>query len=226
MTSPEDIARAAKAALPNAAPGTLGIAVAVAMSESSSNAAAEGPMDRTGNVPTGLWQIKHKIHAGKGGGPTDPTAYRQWLKTPTNNAKAMAVVSSGGTVWSPWADFTNGRYTNHLAAANRAVEAITGEKVEGADPTPGGAGVADALLDVPGDVVDFVLGPVDEGIAEVGRGVAAVAGYLASATRWITNRHNIGRALLVVGGMALGIAALTIVAKPVVTDVAKTVKPI
>lgn len=223
--APEEIARVAKAALPNAEPGRLGLIVATAMHESSSNPGAEGPTDRNGNVPTGLWQIKHKLHAGKGGGPTDPQAYRQWLKTPLNNAKAMAVISSNGTNLSPWESFNTGRYKQYLDEANAAVESITGEDITGADATPSG-GVVDAFLDIPGDVVDFVLGPVDEGIAEVGRGIGALLGYVASGYRWITNRDNIVRVVYVAGGLALGITALSIVAKPVVADVAKTVKPI
>jgi hypothetical protein len=221
--APEEIARVAKAALPNAEPGRLGLIVATAMHESSSNPTAEGPTDRNGNVPTGLWQIKHKLHAGKGGGPTDPQAYRQWLKTPLNNAKAMAVISSNGTNLSPWESYTSGRYQQYLAEANAAVESITGEDITGADATPSG-GVADAFLDIPGDVAGWIGEAT--GLDAVGRGLAALGGYLASATRWITNRDNIVRVVYVGGGLALGITALSIVAKPVVADVAMTVKPI
>lgn len=225
MTSPEDIARAAKAALPNAAPGTLGIAVAVAMHESSSNPAAAGPVDRNGNVPTGLWQIKHKLHAGKGGGPSNPEQYRQWLKTPTNNAKAMAVISSNGSNWSPWESYNKGRYVQYLDEANAAVEAITGEKVEGADPYGDpGAGVASALLDAPGDIAGWI-GEVT-GLDAIGRALGVGATALSSATRWVTDRDNIVRMAYVAGGLALAVTALSIVAKPVVADAVKTVKPI
>lgn len=223
--APEEIARVAKAALPNAEPGRLGLIVATAMHESSSDPNAEGPMDRNGNVPTGLWQIKHKLHAGKGGGPSDPTAYKQWLKTPLNNAKAMAVVSSNGTNLAPWESFTSGRYQQYLDEANAAVEAITGEDIEPVGPYGDpGAGVAEVFLDAPAAIAGWIGKAT--GLDAIGRGIAALGGYVASAYRWITNRDNIVRVAYVAGGLALAITALSIVARPVVADVAKTVKPI
>lgn len=148
----------------------------------------------------GLFQISEQ-HIGKAG-----TTSVADLKNPTKNfqvAKALYMESG----WAPWRA-SGGKPTPRaefeLAANNPT---LGGLDLEGHEPI----GVLDDLENFAGDTADAIAQAVQ---------------VVTDAGRWLTDVHNITRILYVVGGVALGLVALSIIARPVVKDVAKTVSPI
>lgn len=198
-------------------PNKVALAVAVSLAENRSGDTNARNVNDDGSVDVGLWQI-NSIHR-----KDHPTWTERWLRDPANNATAMAAVSNGGTNWTPWVQYKNGKYKDY---ADRAAKAAADAKGgSGVDPE----GLAAAIKDPVGtaeDILsggkDLLLGPVDEVAAAIEKGV----GVIVDGAKWITDVHNIVRVLYVVGGIALGVVALSIVAKPVVNDAVKTIKPI
>lgn len=88
----------------------LAIAVAIAMAESSGNPNAVDK-DSNGTVDEGLWQI-NSSHGFTGN-----------EFNPTTNAQSMAIVSNGGTNWTPWVTYNTGAYQQYLPEAEQAVAA-------------------------------------------------------------------------------------------------------
>lgn len=97
------------------------IATAIAWAESNLNPDAVGDLDLVDDIyggSCGLWQIR-SLRLDKGTGrPRDADR----LLEPSFNARAMASISAGGTNWTPWSVFKNGRYLEHLDAVRAAVE--------------------------------------------------------------------------------------------------------
>jgi hypothetical protein len=97
------------------------IATAIAWAESGLRPDAVGDRALVDNVwgpSIGLWQIRSlHVHTGTAG---DRDANR--LLDPAFNARSMATISAGGTDWSPWSVWKNGRYRDHLEAVRAAVE--------------------------------------------------------------------------------------------------------
>lgn len=97
------------------------IATAIAWAESNLKPNAVGDIalaDVTWGPSLGLWQIRSlKADAGTGR-PRDADR----LFEPAFNARAMVAISAGGTNWTPWSVFKNGRYLEHVAAVRAAVE--------------------------------------------------------------------------------------------------------
>lgn len=148
----------------------------------------------------GLFQISEQ-HIGKAG-----TTSVADLKVPVKNFQ-VAKVLYGESGWRPWAASggkPNPRAEFVAAANDPSLGAIP---LEGHEPI----GVLDDLENVAGDTA-----------AAIRTGVQV----LTDAGKWLTDTHNIARILYVTGGIVLGIVAISIVAKPVVSDVAKTVSPI
>lgn len=196
-------------------PEKVALAVAVALAESRGDTTARN-RNSDGSIDVGLWQI-NSIHR-----QDHPTWTENWLRDPANNATAMAAVSGGGADWTPWVAYKNGNYRTYANRAARAASSAAGGS--GVDPE----GIAAAISDPAGTIgniidagADVVLGPVDEVAGAITKGVEVII----DAGKWLTDVHNIVRVLYVVGGVALGLVALSIVAKPVVNDVTKTVKP-
>jgi hypothetical protein len=93
----------------------VGIAVAIALAESGGDPRATNTNnDRHRSVDVGLWQINTYWH---------PQYDTERLKEPLYNAQAMAAISKGGTDWTPWATFDNGRYREFIEEGGSAVDA-------------------------------------------------------------------------------------------------------
>ncbi len=96
-------------------------ATAIAWAESGLRPDAVGDVDLadgTWGPSMGLWQVRSlRAHTGTG---AERDVER--LGDPAFNARAMAVISGGGTNWSPWSVWKNGRYAEHLAAVRAAVK--------------------------------------------------------------------------------------------------------
>lgn len=97
------------------------IATAIAWAESNLNPNALGDVglaDATWGPSMGLWQVRSlKADAGTGRARDADRLFE-----PAFNARAMVAISAGGTNWTPWSVWKNGRYAEHLAAVRAAVE--------------------------------------------------------------------------------------------------------
>jgi soluble lytic murein transglycosylase-like protein len=81
-------------------------AYAICMAESSGNPEATG-YNPNGTVDRGLMQV-NSIHADMVGGDL-PALY-----DPATNIKIAYSLSKGGTDWTPWSTFNNGKYLKYL----------------------------------------------------------------------------------------------------------------
>ena len=82
------------------------IASAIAMAESSGDSNAINP-GGNGDIEysVGLWQINLLAH---------PQYTVSQMQDPTQNAKAMSVISNGGTSWGAWGTYTSGLYRKYM----------------------------------------------------------------------------------------------------------------
>ncbi|TMI88320.1 MAG: hypothetical protein E6H00_12875 [Bacillati bacterium ANGP1] len=113
----------------------VGVAVAIALAESSGNPGAYNPepLARGGTPPGqgsyGLWQIYLKMH---------PEFAGQNLYDPaTNAAAAYRVYQSSG--FRAWTTYRDGTYAQYLPAATQApltLDAATGQPIPDLTPTP------------------------------------------------------------------------------------------
>lgn len=184
--------------------------VAIALAESS------GRVNARNACCTGLWQI-HKVHAGSiPGAPSSESEFRDWLSRPIQNAKAAKNVYDRQG-FNAWEVYTNGRYR---AFMGRGEAAASNPDVTAAAEMSG----SDASV---GDIIDVgvdVLTP--EPLEAIGAAITNLFTIIKDAALWIGNPANWIRIIQVGGGLALGIAAASIVVKPVVTDIKKTVSPV
>lgn len=180
--------------------GPAGMAVAIAIAENRSKDPNATNRNPNGTTDTGLWQI-NSVHQ-----RTHPNWTTAWLKVPANNAQAMAVVSSNGMNWQPWTTYKNGDYKPFIERAAKAVENAGGDIPEA------GLGVLAGEIPVIGDPL--------QGIADT---VGRLLDPILAVAKWFGDPSNWGRVLQVGGGLALGLIAASIVAKPVIQDVRKTV---
>lgn len=164
----------------------------------------------------GLWQIGYKLHAGKYGLPADQQQARQALKSPAINYPAakqlfeanrsrLRNIKSGN--WLPTWEGSAAPNSSHLAAA----------------ALPDQPSVSEAFPD--GEWTDPLEEAIDT-VTDVGGAISRGVDVVVDGAKWLTDVHNVMRVLYVVGGIVLGVVALSIVAKPVVNDAVKTVKPI
>lgn len=96
------------------------IATAIAWAESDLDPTVEGDInlqDEKWGPSCGLWQIR-SLRADTG---TGRDRDRERLLDPAFNAAAMATISKGGTDWTAWSMFKNGRYLSYLDAVRAAV---------------------------------------------------------------------------------------------------------
>ena len=84
------------------------IAYAICMAESGGNAAIDNAgTNSNGSVDYGLMQI-NSIHADMVGGNLE------LLRDPATNIKIAYSLSKGGTDWTPWSTYNNGKYLKWL----------------------------------------------------------------------------------------------------------------
>lgn len=96
------------------------IATAIAWAESQLNPAAVGDVDLENDKwgpSVGLYQVR-SLRADTGTGKERDI---ERLGDPSFNTRSMVAISSGGTNWTSWSMFTNGKYRQHLEAVRAAV---------------------------------------------------------------------------------------------------------
>jgi hypothetical protein len=97
------------------------IATAIAWAESGLNPEAVGDVnleDDKWGPSVGLYQIRSlRVDTGTG---KERDVER--LGDPSFNTRSMVAVSAGGTNWTPWSVFKNGRYQEHIDAVRASVE--------------------------------------------------------------------------------------------------------
>lgn len=170
-------------------------ATAIALAESGGSATATNTKNTDGSIDTGLWQI-NSIHK-----RDHPTWTVPWLQNPSNNAKAMAIVSSNGSNWSPWVKYKNGDYKKYIDQVKLAAF-----KIE-----TGGSGPFDTGIDDVPVVGDIVEGA--EGIVDAAGDIATIIGDTVNKTgAWISKSENMTRIAQVVGGIVLALIGAAIVA--------------
>lgn len=174
-------------------------AVAVALAESRGDPKAKHT-NANGSVDVGLWQINLRAH---------PQYTQAQMLDPQQNAGAMSSISKTGTDWSAWSTFRSGAYKSFEDRARTAAEEV------GLHPDDEG------VLGLGGEGSNNPVAVAKNAAEAIGQGVQVIV----DAGKWLTDVHNIARVLYVVGGVALGLVAISIVAKPAVTDVVNTVKP-
>ena len=122
-----DIARHARAAgFPDS---QVAVAVAVALAESAGYPTATNH-NTNGSIDFGLWQI-NTVH-----GALLTTG--AWCVPADNAAMAHTVWTRAGGSWTPWATYNSGSYLTHLAAANRAAQALGVPTAPAPTTTPAG----------------------------------------------------------------------------------------
>jgi hypothetical protein len=116
----------------------LTTAVAVALAESGGRATAHNatPPDNS----YGLWQINML-------GALGPERRHQYhlesndaLFDPDTNARVANSISGDGHDFTPWSTYTNGAYKDHLTAARKAVQDVTGHHGKPSAAHSGGSG--------------------------------------------------------------------------------------
>jgi hypothetical protein len=192
----------------------LTTAIAVSLAENrSSNPRARGDRNnpRPGCQSVGLWQI-NTCPARDGAGPPRYGSDPDRLTDPVVNARSAHTISGGGTNWSPWSTFKDGKYRAHLdEARGAALWLIADDEAEDmirrlnrGENLPEVTGHGVGL----GDVAAGVAGAVSSPLAAV----AALATAMQSIFRFLTSWATWRAALFVVLGLVLlgGAVALVV----------------
>lgn len=114
--------------------GTSYAAAAIAMAESGGDPSAQNLKYPDHSI--GLWQINQLAHKGRYGSDS------QLMNPATNARAAVAVYKGAGSKFTPWSVFTNGAYKTELKR---------GSGLTPFDPDDKGPGVAEQILDAPGE---------------------------------------------------------------------------
>lgn len=149
----------------------------------------------------GLWQIAAS-HYGEAGMPdaSSKTDFIEKLKEPKNNWQAArALYAASG--WRPW-----------LASGGRPTPSREALEAAGAIDQGGRNNPLEAIPHTLGD-----LNPVDDVVDVIKQFVDPVL----SVAKWLGDPNNWLRIVQVVGGITLGIAAATLLAKPQVEELVK-----
>lgn len=194
----------------------------VAMAESSGDPAI---VNSIGAV--GLLQINQPVHV-----KAHPSWTQTWLKNPVNNLRAGKVLfDEAGQKWDgPWLDSRdkgglptgNGGWGQHVkggsaTAVSDPCENLTGDMKKRCEESNGGTS------DIPIDPNDPASGgDLGSLVLQVGR----LAQITAKAANWMADPANWVRVVYVVGGGVLAVAAVNVVARPVVQPVVQSVRQV
>lgn len=194
----------------------------VAMAESGGDAAI---VNSIGAV--GLMQILQPTHV-----KSHPTWTVAWLQNPVNNLRAAKVLfDAAGQRWDgPWLDSRdkgglptgNGGWAQHVKASGATTvsdpcEGLTGDMKKRCQESQGGTQDIPIDPNDPGSQTDLL------GLAtQVGR----LAQVTAKAANWMADPANWVRVVYVVGGGVLAIAAVNVVARPVVAPAVQAVQQV
>lgn len=179
------------------------IAAAIAMAESGGNTRAHNPVPPDNSY--GLWQINMLGSLGPDRRKKLGISSNSQLLDPAVNARAMAMISSGGTNWQPWSTFTNGAYKKYM---------------DGDTTAPAGWGdIGEGLGDMFGGSAGIVVPGLE--------GLTSMAELAVGAGRWIANPDNWIRVGQVwIGVLLIGVGVNLAVRKkvaPMVSQVAGAV---
>lgn len=194
----------------------------VAMAESSGDASV---VNSIGAV--GLMQINQPVHV-----KAHPTWTVRWLQNPTNNLRAAKILfDDAGQKWDgPWLDSRdkgglptgNGGWGQHVKGSGATsvsdpCAGLTGEMKKRCEASQGGT------QDIPIDPNDPGAG-TDLGalVGQVGR----LAQVTVKAANWMADPANWVRVVYVVGGGVLAVAAVNVVARPVIAPVGHAVRQV
>jgi hypothetical protein len=185
------------------------IASAIAMAESGGNPRAHNATPPDDSY--GLWQINMLGSLGPARRALYQLSSNDALYDPATNARVMSAISKQGGNFAPWTTYTSGKYKAYMSTTL-------------ADILPGGTALADAASNVRsaiGDVAGFPAAVVDT--------VAKAGDALTRTTRWVSNQKNWLRVGYVIGGGALALAAIRVIAGGTVASLvpgAKTARSI
>jgi hypothetical protein len=176
----------AYAAAAGAADPDTAAAVALAETDGTGDSKAHNPIPPDDSY--GPWQINML-------GPLGPDRRKKLgitsntqLYDPLVNARAMVMISSGGSNFRPWTTYTSGKYKKYLKGATAAPGGTSG--------TP----------------------PVEQaGLSDVGGAIAAPFKDIASITvdfsNWVVNPSNWLRVLYVIAGASVTLVGLGVLAQ-------------
>lgn len=113
----------------------VAIAVAIALAESGGNTNSHNGVPPDNSY--GLWQINMLGSMGPERRAQFGLASNEALYDPTVNARAMFVISRGGTNWRPWTTYTRGTYLGFMARGRLAASnsGTTTSSSSGSSPT-------------------------------------------------------------------------------------------
>lgn len=196
-------------------PDRARIAGAVAMAESGGKPSAHNALPPDNSY--GLWQINMLGSMGPERRAKLGISANEELYDPAVNARAMALISGGGSNFGPWSTYTSGAYKKYLATSGGAVPAgwdpfekwwndLLGEPKRGPG-SPDWNTDPFGLGSLGGDGIGGGLG-----VGDIAGGVKSIAELMVGAAGWMSDPHNWVRAAQVVGGLLLvgvGVAAMT-----------------
>lgn len=163
-------AQAAGAADPDTA-----AAVALAETDGSGDTHAHNPIPPDDSY--GPWQINMYGSLGPERRKALGISSNSQLYDPAVNARAMVMISNGGTNFGPWTTYKDGKYKAYVKGAPAASGA-----------TDASATDANAVTDIPGEIVGSAKSTAD---------------VVVSAANWIVNPSNWLRVLYVVAGAGI-----------------------
>lgn len=194
----------------------------VAMAESSGDASI---VNSIGAV--GLMQINQPVHV-----KAHPGWTVRWLQNPVNNLRAAKILFDGaGQKWDgPWLDSRdkgglstgNGGWGQHVKGSGATTVSdpcggLTGDMKKRCEDSAGGT------QDIPIDPDDPASGgDLGSLVLQIGR----LAQITAKAANWMADPANWVRVVYVVGGGVLAVAAVNVVARPVVQPVIQSVQQV
>lgn len=158
-------------------------AAAVAMAETggTGNTNSHNPVPPDNSY--GLWQINMLGAMGPDRRKKLGITTNTQLYDPGTNARAMVMLSNGGTNFNAWTTYKNGAYKDYLKGTGTTT--TTGGTTNAVD--------ANAITDLPGQIVG---------------GVEDTAKVVVDAANWIVNPSNWLRVLYVIAGAAVVLVGL------------------
>lgn len=171
----------------------LGNAIAIALAESSGRIDAVGGPNANGTYDYGVWQINEGAH------PQLFQQYPQWWSA-ANGKMAFDVWTRAGNKWTPWSVWNSGAYRFYSPEALAAASKIDPIEISPeSDPDP--------------------ISAIPEALNEIGNAFKSIAGGVGKAGQWMGEGGNWVRVAQVVAGGAMLLSALTIVMKPLISQI-------
>jgi len=129
-------------------------AAAIAEAESGGRPTAHNDNPNTGDNSYGLWQINMIGGLGPARRAQFGIASNDQLTDPLTNAKAMAIISGGGSHWGDWSTYKSGAYKAYLGGG---ADTGSGDIYTGTLGQPGGGGSFTGTTDNPCLIGDITM---------------------------------------------------------------------